>query len=65
MNPFRYERASDALGVVALLSQASTGAFSAGVIKNLAAYGDAGFYGSLANAGLNAPVVGMAPSFDV
>ncbi|TME35783.1 MAG: xanthine dehydrogenase family protein subunit M, partial [Chloroflexi bacterium] len=30
MNPFQYERASDALGVVALLPQASTGAFSAG-----------------------------------
>ena len=30
MNPSRYERASDALGVVALLSQASAGAFIAG-----------------------------------
>ena len=30
MNPFRYERASDALGVIALLSQASTGTFIAG-----------------------------------
>ena len=30
MNPFQYERASDALGVIALLSQASTGTFIAG-----------------------------------